>query len=209
MMEPLTRITIIEDNEEVKDGYALILNRHPDYVVVNTYTTAEAAIKNLRKDNPDVIFTDLDLPGIDGITGIRKIRKIDRRVQIIVITVLEESTLVFDALCAGASGYITKSSNHIELLEAVDQILHNGAPMSPKIARMVVSSFQRNPDTPLSERETEILSHLAMGKTYKITAEELFIGMETVKSHVKNIYSKLQATSKSEAIKIAKEASLI
>lgn len=209
MLDFRTRIVIIEDNEAVKDGYALILNSNPDYHVVNTYTTAEAAIKHLRNDFPDVIFTDLNLPGIDGITGIKKIRKLDRRVQIIVITVLEDSNMVFDALCAGASGYITKSSNHIELLQAVEQILNNGAPMSPKIARMVVSSFQRSPNSPLSERETEVLSHLATGKTYKITADELNIGMETVKSHVKNIYSKLRASNKSEAIKIAKKASLI
>ena len=209
MIDFRTRITIIEDNEAVKDGYALILNSHKDYHVVNTYTTAEDAIKNLRRDYPDIIFTDLDLPGMDGIQGIGKIRKMDPKVQIIVITVFEDSNMVFDALCAGASGYITKSSNHIELLEAVEQITNNGAPMSPKIARMVVSSFQRSPNSPLSSRETEILSLLATGKTYKIAADELHIGMETVKSHVKNIYSKLHASNKSEAIEIAKRESLI
>ena len=209
MIDFRTRIVIIEDNEAVKDGYALILNSHKDYHVVNTYTTAEEAIKNLRKDFPDIIFTDLDLPGMNGITGIGKIRKLDPRVQIIVITVYEDSNMVFDALCAGATGYITKSSNHIELLEAVEQIINKGAPMSPKIAKLVVSSFQRSPNSPLSNRETEILSLLATGKTYKITADELHIGMETVKSHVKNIYSKLHATSKSEAIEIAKRESLI
>ena len=209
MIDFRTRIVIIEDNEAVKEGYALILNSHQDYHVVNTYTTAEEAIKNLRRDYPDIIFTDLDLPGMNGIQGIAKIRKLDPKVQIIVITVYEDSNMVFDALCAGATGYITKSSNHIELLEAVEQIINKGAPMSPKIAKLVVSSFQRSPNSPLSNRETEILSLLATGKTYKITADELHIGMETVKSHVKNIYSKLHATSKSEAIEIAKRESLI
>jgi DNA-binding NarL/FixJ family response regulator len=209
MIDFRTRIVIIEDNEAVKDGYELILNSHQDYHVVNTYTTAEEAIKNLRRDYPDIIFTDLDLPGMNGITGIGKIRKLDPKVQIIVITVYEDSNMVFDALCAGAMGYITKSSNHIELLEAVESIINKGAPMSPKIAKMVVSSFQRSPNSPLSNRETEILSLLATGKTYKITANELHIGMETVKSHVKNIYSKLHASSKSEAIEIAKRESLI
>lgn len=209
MIDFRTRIVIIEDNEAVKDGYELILNSHQDYNVVNTYTTAEEAIKNLRRDYPDIIFTDLDLPGMNGITGIGKIRKLDPKVQIIVITVYEDSNMVFDALCAGAMGYITKSSNHIELLEAVESIINKGAPMSPKIAKMVVSSFQRSPNSPLSNRETEILSLLATGKTYKITADELHIGMETVKSHVKNIYSKLHASSKSEAIEIAKRESLI
>jgi DNA-binding NarL/FixJ family response regulator len=209
MIDFRTRIVIIEDNEAVKDGYALILNSHSDYHVVNTYTTAEEAIKNLRRDYPDIIFTDLDLPGMNGIAGIAKIRKLDPKIQIIVITVYEDSNMVFDALCAGASGYITKSSNHIELLEAVQQIVNKGAPMSPKIAKMVVSSFQRSPNSPLSNRETEILSLLATGRTYKITANDLHIGMETVKSHVKNIYSKLHASNKSEAIEIAKRGSLI
>ncbi|MCB0504182.1 MAG: response regulator transcription factor [Cyclobacteriaceae bacterium] len=209
MLDFRTRIVIIEDNEAVKDGYALILSSNSGYNVVGTYTTAEEALKNLRKDNPDVIFTDLDLPGMDGITGIRKIKKLDPKIKIIVITVYEDSTMVFDALVAGASGYITKSSNHVELLQAVDQIMHDGAPMSPKIAKMVVSSFQRSTDTPLSNRETEILSLLATGKTYKIAADELNIGIETVKSHVKNIYSKLHANSKSEALEIARRDNLI
>ena len=112
---------------------------------------------------------------MNGIAGIAKIRKLDPKVQIIVITVYEDSNMVFDALCAGAMGYITKSSNHVELLEAVEQIINKGAPMSPKIAKMVVSSFQRSPNSPLSNRETEILSLLATGKTYKITADELHI----------------------------------
>ena len=209
MIDFRTRIVIIEDNEAVKDVYALILNSHKDYNVVKTYHTAEDAIKKFLRDYPDIIFTDLDLPGMNGIQGIGKIRKMDPKVQIIVITVFEDSNMVFDALCAGATGYITKSSNHLELLEAVEQITNNGAPMSPKIAKMVVSSFQRSPNSPLSARETEILSLLATGKTYKIAADELHIGMETVKSHVKNIYSKLHASSKSEAIEIAKRESLI
>lgn len=209
MLDFRTRIVIIEDNEAVKDGYALILGSNAEYNVVNTYTNAEGAIKNLRKDNPDVIFTDLDLPGMDGITGIKKIKKLDPKTKIIVITVHEDSNMVFDALVAGASGYITKSSNHIELLQAVEQIMNDGAPMSPHVAKMVVGSFQRSNDTPLSNRETEILSLLSTGKTYKIAADELHIGMETVKSHVKNIYSKLHANTKSEALEIARRDNLI
>jgi len=209
-MEFKTRIVIVEDNKAVKDGYELIINANSKYAVVKTYLRAEDAIRHLRRDRPDIMFMDLDLPGMDGITGIRKIRKIEPRVQIIVITVFEDSTMVFDALCAGAAGYIIKSANHRELIEAIEEINERGgAPMSPQIARMVVGSFQRNPNSPLSPRETEILASLASGKTYKDTAEELNIGMETVKSHVKNIYGKLHASCKTEAIKIAKEHSLI
>lgn len=204
------KIVIVEDNKAVKDGYELIINSYPKYQVVKTYIRAEDAIRNYKRDLPDIVFMDIDLPGMDGITGIKKIKKIDASVNIIVITVFEDSTLVFDALCAGAQGYIIKSANHRELIEAMEEIIERGgAPMSPQIARMVVGSFQRNPNSPLSARETEILASLASGKTYKDTAEDHNIGIETVKSHVKNIYSKLQARSKTEAIKIARAQSLI
>ncbi len=204
------KIVIVEDNKAVKDGYELILNSYPKYVVERSYFRAEDAIRNYKRDRPDIIFMDINLPGMDGITAIKKIKKIDPNVQIIVITVFEDSTMVFDALCAGAQGYIIKSANHRELIEAVEEITErDGAPMSPQIAKLVVGSFQRNPQSPLSARETEILASLASGKTYKDTANELHIGMETVKSHVKNIYSKLHASSKTEALKIAKEHNLI
>ncbi len=204
------KIVIVEDNKAVKDGYELILNSYPKYTVVRTYFRAEDAIRNYKRDRPEVIFMDIDLPGMDGITAIKKIKKIDPKVQIVVITVFEDSTMVFNALCAGAQGYIIKSANHRELIEAVEEITErDGAPMSPQIARLVVGSFQRNPQSPLSARETEVLASLASGKTYKDTAEDLNIGMETIKSHVKNIYTKLHASCKTEAIKIAREHSLI
>lgn len=209
MIDFRTRIVIIDDNEAIKDGYALILGSNREYNVVNTYTTAEEALKNLRRDNPDIVLIDLDLPGMDGTTGIKKIKSQDPKTKIVVITVHEESDVVFSALMAGASGYITKSSNHVELLQAVEQLLNDGAPLSPQVAKMVVCSFQRSSQTPLTNRETEILSLLSTGKTYKIAANELHIGMETVKSHVKNIYSKLHATTKSEALDIARRDNLI
>jgi DNA-binding NarL/FixJ family response regulator len=152
---------------------------------------------------------DIELPGMDGLSAIKKIRKLDPKVHIIVVTFKDDMQTIFEAFSAGTSGYLTKGSNHLELLQAVDEILNNGAPMSSKIAKMVVSSFQRSLDTPLSNRETEILSSLATGKTYKITANNLHIGMETVKSHVKNIYTKLHVSTKSEAIDIARKQSLI
>ena len=203
------RIVVIEENDALRKGYDLILGSNKEYVVVNTYAYAEVAIKQLQKDYPDVIFMDIDLPGIDGLSAIKKIRKLAPKAHIVVVTYVEDKQTILAAFSAGTSGYITKGSNHLELLHAVDEILNNGAPMSSKIAKLVVSSFQRSPDTPLSNRETEILSSLATGKTYKITADNLHIGIETVKSHVKNIYSKLQVSTKSAAIDIARSKSLI
>ena len=152
---------------------------------------------------------ELELHEADGVELIRKLKKLDRRLHVLVNSNIENSNIIFESLTAGASGFILKDSSHKELFSAVDEILNNGAPMSPKVAKIVISSFRRNPHSPLSERETEILQLLAMGKTYKIAANDLCIGIETVKSHVKNAYVKLQATSKSEAIEIAKKNSLI
>ncbi len=208
-LDPRTRIVIIEDNEPIKEGYALILNSNANYSVVNTYTKAERAIRNINKDNPEIVFMDLNLPGMDGITAISEIMKLKPSVKVIVITVHEETEMVFDALCAGAIGYITKSANPTELLEAVDQVLQDGAPMSTRIANMVVKSFQKNYNTPLSKRETEVLSMLASGATYQTISEGLEIGLETVKTHVKNIYAKLQVRNKTDALKLAKKERLI
>jgi DNA-binding NarL/FixJ family response regulator len=209
MMDFRPRIVVVEPNEALRDGYSLILGSNKEYHVISTYSNGEEVIKNIRKDYPDVIFMDLELPGMNGIDAIKKIKKLDPKVHIIIVTYKEDLQSIFEAFAAGTSGYLTKGGNHLELLHAVEEILNNGAPMSSKIAKLVVASFQRSPDSPLSNRETEILSSLAMGKTYKLTANNLHIGMETVKSHVKNIYSKLHVTSKSEAIEIARRQSLI
>jgi len=208
-LDPSTRVVIVEDNESLKEGYALIINSNPQYHVVNTYIKCEKAIKNLFKDNPEIILMDLELPGMSGIEGIEEIKKLKPEVQIIVVTVHEDSELVFNALCAGAIGYITKSANPSELLDAIDQVLIKGAPMSAKIAHMVVRSFQRNYNTPLTKRETEVLALLASGATYKVIANELNVGEETIKTHVKNIYGKLHVNNKTDALKLAKRDKLI
>ena len=204
-----TRLIIVEDNRAVREGFALIIDSINKYYVVNTYENCEDAIKNLNKDKPDIVLMDLELPGMSGIEGIAKIKKLMPKVDCIVNTVYENSDLVFQALVAGASGYITKNSNHTELLEAIDEVIDGGAPMSTKIAKMVVNSFQKNPNSPLSARETQVLELLAKGKSYSLIADDLFVTKETAKSHIKNIYAKLQVNSKSEAIAKATEERLI
>ncbi|MEO1052460.1 MAG: response regulator transcription factor [Bacteroidota bacterium] len=204
-----SRIVIVEDNDAVREGFALILNSISKYYVVNTYDNCEDAIKCVKKDKPEIILMDLELPGMNGIQGITEIRKIMSGVEIIVNTIYENSDLVFQALCAGATGYITKNTSHSELLNAIDEVVNGGAPMSSKIAKMVVSSFQKNPNSPLSARETEVLELLSQGKSYSLIAKDLFITKETAKSHIKNIYSKLQVNSKSEAIAKATQERLI
>ncbi len=204
-----SRIVIVEDNDVVRDGFALIINSISNYYVVNSYDNAEDAIKYLKKDKPDVILMDLELPGMSGIEAIAAVKKINPSIEILVNTIYENSELVFQALCAGATGYITKNTNHTELLNAIRETIQGGAPMTSNIAKMVVKSFQKNPNSPISARETEVLELLAQGKSYSMIAKDLFITKETAKSHIKNIYAKLQVNSKSEAIAKATRDKLI
>ncbi len=196
-------ITIVEDNEVVKDGFALLINSMDGFKVVSTYTNCEEALKKVAKDNPDIILMDIELPGMNGIQGTQKIKLLYPDINVIVITVHDESDLVFQALCAGATGYITKDTDYSKLLEAIEEVHRGGAPMSGNIARMVVESFQKSQASPLSVRETEVLELLSKGKSYSVIADQLFIHKETVKSHIKNIYYKLQVKSKADAIEVA------
>jgi DNA-binding NarL/FixJ family response regulator len=209
MPETTNKITIVEDNEVVRDGFALLIDSVSDYEVVSTYDNCEDALKNLKSDRPNIILMDLELPGMHGVEGIRRIKKQYGEVSIIVITVHANSELVFEALCAGASGYITKNAGHSKLLDAIAEVQRGGAPMSSQIARMVVQSFQKNINSPLTSRETEVLELLAKGKSYTVIADELFVHKETIKSHIKNIYTKLQVNSKADAIEKALRDRLI
>lgn len=208
------RITIIEDNELVKDAFAVYITDLSNHKVINTYTNCEDAIRNLEADAPDLILMDLDLPGMHGLQGIREIRKKLPAVNIIVITVHDNSEMVFEALCAGAAGYITKTSNHIRVIDAINELAAGGAPMSGNIARMVVESFRKSQaqleqESLLTARETEVLHLIAKGKSYKEIAETLFVHIETIKTHIKNIYFKLQVNNKVAAIEKGLKHNLI
>jgi DNA-binding NarL/FixJ family response regulator len=209
MNKEKSRIIIIEDNDIVKDGFKLLISSLSAHEVVASYVSCEEALKHLEKDKPDIILMDIELQGISGIEGTKIIKKMHPEIEILVITVHDDSDLVFQALVAGASGYITKNAPHNKILDAIDEISRGGAPMSSKIARLVVESFQRNQNSPLSPRETEVLELLSEGKSYSVIADELFIHKETVKSHIKNIYYKLQVNSKAAAIEVAKKNKLI
>jgi DNA-binding NarL/FixJ family response regulator len=203
------RIVIVEDDNLIRDGFALLINSTYGFSIVNTYSNCEDALKRLQEDAPDVVLMDIELPGMNGIEGIERIKKIRPKTNIIVVTVYDNDTLVFQALCAGAGGYLTKNMQPARLLEAIKDIQEGGAPMSTNIARMVVSSFQKNRNSPLTSRETEVLELLSKGKSYSTIAEELFVDKETVRTHIKNIYWKLEVHSKAEAIEKALRNKLI
>jgi len=203
------RVLIVEDDQEIRNSFSLIVNSSQKFMVVNAYSNCEDAIDSLHRDKPEIILMDIELPGMNGIQGTRIIKEKMPQSEIIMVTVYEDSELVFEALKAGASGYITKSANYMELLSALEEIIKGGAPMSSRIARMVIDNFHVNPNSPLTRRETEILQLISEGKTYTQISEELFISKETAKTHIKNIYSKLQVNSKSEAIAKANLEKLI
>jgi DNA-binding NarL/FixJ family response regulator len=203
------RVLIVEDDEEIRNSFSLIVNSSQKFMVVNAYGKCEDAIVNLNRDRAEIVLMDIELPGMNGIQGTRIIKEKLPHTEIVMVSVYEDSELVFEALKAGASGYITKSANYLELLSALDEIVKGGAPMSSKIARMVIDNFHVNPNSPLTKRETEILQLISEGKTYTQISEELFISKETAKTHIKNIYSKLQVNSKSEAIAKATQDRLI
>ena len=203
------RMVIVEDNVEVRDMLCEYIKSIDQLSLTAAYNNCEDAIKNIEEDRPRLVLMDIGLPGINGIEGTSKIKKLYPKTDVIIVTVFENSESVFSALCAGASGYLTKNITRNELSSSIDECLNGGAPMSMKIAKMVVNSFKRNTKSPLTERETEVLENLAKGKSYNSIADILFISKDTVKYHIKNIYMKLQVSSKEDAIASAQRQKFI
>lgn len=205
---PIT-VAIIEDDSMIRESYSYLITNSEGFEVVGAYKSYEEAAKNFLNIRPDVILLDVELPGINGIEALPKIKKLLPTVQILILTVYENNETVFDALSQGASGYLTKNTASNKIIEAIKEVLEGGAPMSAGVARLVINSFQRNQNSPLSKRETEVLENVSLGKSRRRIADELFIDMETVKTHIKNIYQKLDVHSKADAIKTAKENKFI
>jgi DNA-binding NarL/FixJ family response regulator len=207
--QPVTRIVLIEDDETIRNGYTYLLNNQPEFKVISSYSSAESACRHIGKDAADVILLDISLTGINGIEAIDELKQKSPYSYIIMLTVYEDPDMIFRALSKGASGYLTKNSPTQKTIEAIREVIRGGGPMSPNVARLVISSFFKNKNSPLSKRETEILEHIANGKSGTRVASELFIDAETVKSHIKNIYAKLNVNSKADAIRAAKENKFI
>ncbi|NME69486.1 response regulator transcription factor [Flammeovirga aprica] len=204
------KIIIVEDNQDVQEAFKLLIEtKTNDYSVISTYDNCEDALSNLKSDQPEIVLMDIDLPGMNGIEGTRQIRQTLPKTDILIISVHENSQYVFDALCAGATGYITKNSNHTQLLKALDEVSAGGAPMSTHIAKLVVKSFRRESESPLTGRETDVLNLLAEGKSYMDIADQISVSKDTVKFHIKNIYLKLQVSNKIEAVTKAKSEGFI
>ncbi|TCI85512.1 response regulator transcription factor [Tenacibaculum sp. M341] len=192
---------IIEDNESILEAFTDIVNSSNNFSAIGSFTSGEEAISFIEtKEKPDLMLVDIQLLGINGIETIKKVKKKHPKILPIVISVHENSKYIFDALCAGAVGYLNKNTSPKELINALEQAHAGGAPMSSNIARKVVESFQSPQQKELSERENEILNLLAKGKSYASIADELFLSVNTIKTHTRNIYEKLQVNSKKEII---------
>ena len=199
------RIAVVEDDKTVREGLQILLNGSPGFSCVATYGNGEDAVADLPAVLPDVVLMDINLPGISGIECILALKEQKVPIQFIMLTVFEDSDDIFHSLSAGASGYLLKQTPPVKLLEAIQDVYRGGSPMSGEIARKVVQSFQHPlPDyaaaNGLTKREDEILGYLVKGYFYKEIAGELFISVETVRTHIRNIYEKLQVRTRSEAI---------
>ncbi|MGH9933182.1 MAG: response regulator [Pyrinomonadaceae bacterium] len=210
----LIKVAVIEDLREVREGLTALINGTRGFKCIGSYYSMEAALARIGDEAPDVILTDIGLPGMSGIQGIEFLRGRFPEVPILALTVYDSDHQVFDALCAGASGYLLKNTAPARLLESIKEVADGGAPMSPEVARRVVRLFRefRPPETAsyhLTPQETELLKLLIEGHYKKTAAREMGISTNTVSFHLKNIYLKLQVHSKTEAVAKALREHLI
>ncbi|MDP4151446.1 MAG: response regulator transcription factor [Bacteroidota bacterium] len=208
-------VLIYEDNNQLRDSISKLVAYSREHLLLGSFPNALHVEKQVKTLKPDIILMDIDMPGgINGIEAVKKIRTFNQEVHIIMLTVFDDNTNVLDAVFAGASGYLLKKHLSDRLLEAMQEILAGGAPMSPSVARMVINSMHKYPSAgsniyQLTPRETEILTALSQGSSYKIIAAQSFISVDTVRSHVKNIYQKMQVHSQLEAIARARDAGIV
>jgi DNA-binding NarL/FixJ family response regulator len=209
MMDRNILVSIIEDDDTIRNGYSFLIGNAEGYDVISSYSSYDAAAHKIASDKPDVILLDIEMPGISGIDAIPRLKKLLPHTHVLILTVYESEKLIFEALANGASGYLTKNTPSAKIIAAIKEVKEGGGPMSINIAKMVIRSFQKNQESPLSKRETQILEEISVGKSRSQIAKELFIDLETVRSHIKNIYIKLNVNSRADAIKTARENRLI
>lgn len=200
----MIKIVIIEDNIFVRTGWEATLNSEKDFLVLDSFVSCEDAIKSDSIKNTNVILLDISLPGMSGVEGAEKISSINPNALIIMITIQEDDKSIFGSLQAGAVGYLHKSVSPEEMMESIRLAIKGGSPMSPQIARKVLKSFHKvKPQfqqDKLTDKELQILTMLAEGKSYKTIASEIFLSIDGVKYHIRSIYEKLMVKSRAEAV---------
>lgn len=198
------RVALVEDDRKILNGLTLLIGGTPGFVCTGSYPSMEDALDGIERNLPDVTLIDLGLPGISGVQGIQILKRCYPRLATLVLTVYEDQDRIFDALCAGACGYLVKGTPPAKLLESLREAVEGGAPMSPQIARRVIQHFQTQdaakPGYDLTPHELRLLRFLVDGHHYQSAADQLGVSVNTIRFHLRNIYEKLQVHSKSEAV---------
>ena len=203
--ETTIRVAIVEDRREIREGLSTIINGTPGFRCTGSYRSMEDALEHIAGDVPDVVLNDIGLPGMSGIDGIRILKERHPGLLVLMLTIYDDDERIFNALCAGASGYLLKNTQPARLLEALREAVAGGAPMSPGVARRVIALFRefRPPDSTkceLTPHEVRLLRLFVEGHNYKTAAAELGVTVRTISFHLRSIYEKLQVHSKSEAV---------
>lgn len=207
----MIRVAIAEDENDIRESLEIIIGNAPGFICTGVYADCETALSRLEQDLPEVILMDIKFhPGrMSGIEGVRRLKQRWPEIDALMLTIYEDNELIFESLRAGASGYLLKHTPPADLLDSIKEAVAGGAPMSTKIARLVVNSFQNQSTGPeLTARQKEILMKLREGKSYRTIGEELFISENTVKCHIKKIYELLHVHTQAEAIAKAFEQRL-
>ena len=199
------RIAIVEDHREIREGLAQLINATPGYRCTAVYGSMEETLEKLPKNLPDLLLSDIGLPGMDGIRGVRILKERHPELLILMLTVYDDNERIFDALCAGASGYLLKKTPWAKLIELLKEAADGGSPMSPEVARRVIDLFReikppKEAEYDLTPHEVRLLRMLVEGHSYKTAAAELRVSVNTIKFHLRHIYDKLQVHTKSEAV---------
>jgi DNA-binding NarL/FixJ family response regulator len=199
------RVAIVEDQQDIREGLRFLINGTAGYSCTGCFASMEHALADFPTDAPDVVLMDLGLPGMSGLEGIRVLKERHPSCRVVALTVYEDDEKIFQALCAGASGYLLKKTPPAQLLECLQDVVNGGGPMSPEVAARVIELFRQAhapavPSEQLTPHEVRVLKLLADGHSYKTAAAELGSSANTVAFHLKNIYVKLQVHSKSEAV---------
>ncbi|OFY51860.1 MAG: DNA-binding response regulator [Bacteroidetes bacterium GWF2_41_31] len=201
----MIKVLIYEDNPQLREGLTMLIDGSDGFTVVASYKNCNSINAELEVWKPDVILMDIDMPGVNGIEGLKRVREMNQQVKVLMLTVFDDNKNVFEALKNGANGYLLKKTPPAKLLEYIGDVASGGAPMTSSIATQVLKMFseipqQANNEYNLSEREKQVLQLLVNGYSYKMIANDMFIAIDTVRSHIKKIYEKLQVNSKSEAV---------
>jgi DNA-binding NarL/FixJ family response regulator len=206
-------ILLYEDNIQLSESIQSMLRLKNDLHLVGSFGTPRNVVSHLEALTPDLLIMDIDMPGMNGIEAVSKVRKVNPTIPIMMLTVFDDNQHVFDAICAGASGYLLKKHIATRLFDSIEEAMTGGAPMSPSIARMLLTSVHQKvaPENPynLTPKEKEVLTSLSRGNSYKLIAAEVHISIDTVRSHIRKIYEKLHVHSQTQAVTKAIQEKLL